>query len=174
MDKSELEGQLNLRVGATIFPSQDQAIERVLVDLKEHCPAQFILVADVSGQLVSTQGERGPADLVALSALIAGDLAASQEIARLTGQYQSHQLVLREGQMSSTFLVEAGRFLVLFVRVSSEVPLGWARLMILEAGRQIGEIMAAPPDLVEEMHLDLGEKNLSDAVGDLLDSMWAG
>lgn len=174
MNRSELEERLNLRVGATIFPEQDQAIERVLNELKERCPTQFILLADISGQLVSTSGERGPIDLVALSSLIAGDMAASQEIAKMTGQYQNYQMVLRECPQSNSFIVEAGRYLVLFVRVSTDVPIGWARLLIQETGRQIAEIMSITPDQVDDLSLGLSEQNLSDAVGDALDSLWAG
>lgn len=179
MQTDNLHDQLNLRVGVTIYPSQDKAIDLALAALQERCPAQFILLADTSGQLVSTQGERGALDLVALSSLIAGDLAASQEIARLTGQYQNCQLVLREGRQSNSFIVEVGRYLVLFVRVSTDVPLGWARLLIQETSAQIAEIMAATPDLADEMSREAGIEDISkagfsDAVGDALDSLWTG
>ena len=109
--------------GVTLFPSQDQAIDRVLNELKQKCPAQFVLLAEVSGQIISALGERGEINLVALGSLVAGDLAASQEIARLTDQYQNYQLILREGPKTNTFISEAGSHLVLFVRVDRETPI---------------------------------------------------
>jgi predicted regulator of Ras-like GTPase activity (Roadblock/LC7/MglB family) len=165
---------LNLRVGVTIYPEQDKAIGQVLAELKERCPAQFILLADTSGQLVSIHGERGTTDIVGLSALIAGDMAASQEIAMMTGQYQSYQLVLREGKQVSTFVAEAGKYLLLFVQVSAEIPLGWARLLIRETGRQVGLIVETPPEVTEKLDLGLSDEKLIDAFGDAMDSLWTG
>jgi hypothetical protein len=161
---------VNLRVGVVIYPEQDQAMDAVLDELKERLPAQFILLADASGQLVSFVGERISGDLTALASLIAGDLAASQEIARLTGHYETFQLVLREGKAANTFLIEAGKSLVMFVQVAADVPLGWARLLIRDAGGSIGRIVASPPKFLPE--IDLGERPLADAVADALDDLW--
>jgi predicted regulator of Ras-like GTPase activity (Roadblock/LC7/MglB family) len=158
--------------GVTIFPSQDQAIDRVLNELKQKCPAQFVLLAEVSGQIITALGERGEINLVALGSLVAGDLAASQEIARLTDQYQNYQLILREGPRANTFISEAGSHLVLFVRVDRETPLGWARLIIREASRQLADVVSTPPEEVSKLDLGLDDEKLSALVGDGLDSIW--
>lgn len=163
---------MRVRVGLTIYPSQDKAIDQILSELFERLPAQFILLADTSGQLVSMQGERGNHDLVALSALIAGDMAASQEISRLTGQYQNSQLVMREGQKHCSFIGEAGRYLLIFAQVSTDVPLGWARLLIREAGQKIDEIMATDPERLEEMELSFNDEQLNESVDSALDSLF--
>jgi predicted regulator of Ras-like GTPase activity (Roadblock/LC7/MglB family) len=160
--------------GQSLHPSQDQAIERVLNDLMQKCPAQFVLLAELSGQLISTQGERGKTNLAALGALIAGDLAASQEIARLTGQYQHAQLILREGSKSTAFISEAGQQMALYMRVDKEVPMGWARLLILEASRTLAEVISTAPEDVEKLDLELSEEKLSTLIGDGLDSIWTG
>ena len=44
MNREELEERLNLRVGATIFPAQDQAIERVLNPRTRSQGAEFFRV----------------------------------------------------------------------------------------------------------------------------------
>lgn len=115
-------GQYSLRSGLTIYPSQDKLISQTLVELKQKLPAHLIVLVDVTGQVVSAQGEQQNVDLVSLGSLIAGDLAASQEIARLTGQYQDNQMVLREGQNFHTFIIEAGMHLALLVQVPDSVP----------------------------------------------------
>jgi predicted regulator of Ras-like GTPase activity (Roadblock/LC7/MglB family) len=159
---------------ANLPPDQDQAFERVLRDLKDKCPAQFIMLIDTSGHLVSVHGESGKTDLVALGALIAGDLAASQEIARLTGQYQHAQLILREGPNATTFLSEAGQQLALYMRIDKDVPMGWARLLILEASRQLAQAMSTPSRDRDKLDLGLGDEKLANLIGDGLDSIWNG
>src|SRR5512139_2202532 len=154
MEAFEREGLTIMRNGYTIYPAQEEAIEKLLAELMQQCPARFALLTDTSGLVITVHGERGVVDLIALASLVAGDIAASQEIARLTGQYQNYQLVLREGTKTNTFIVEAGRCLVLFVQVSIDIPLGWGRLLIRETSRQLAEIVATPPEQVDD--LDLG------------------
>lgn len=174
MTDANWDGFLNLRIGITIYPSHERALEGVLTDFVQRCPAQFVLLADVSGQVIAVRGERGTTDLVALASLIAGDLAASQEIARITGQYQSCQLILREGTRSVSLISEAGRYLVLFVQIAADVPLGWARLLTRDASKKLGEIVAVPPEEVQKVNLGIANEEISGIVDDALDSMWTG
>ncbi|MFQ5611069.1 MAG: roadblock/LC7 domain-containing protein [Anaerolineae bacterium] len=162
----------NLRSGLVLYPAQQKAVEDLLTELAQNAPAPFILLADVTGQVISTRGGQNSTNAVALGSLVAGDLAASHEIARLTSQYQDNQMVLREGQSTHTFICEAGHHLALLVQISTETPLGWARMVIQKAARQLAEITAAPPpqDLaVETLPV---EENLPDLFSDALDDLW--
>jgi predicted regulator of Ras-like GTPase activity (Roadblock/LC7/MglB family) len=165
MMNSDLLIPMNLRSGLTISLPQSQAIEQVLNDLLEKCPAQFILLVELSGQLICVQGQKGKTDLVALGALIAGDLAASQEIARITDQYQHTQLILREGPKTTTFISEAGQHMALYMRISKEVPI---------ASRVLAEVLATPARDLEKLDLGLSEEKLNTLIEDGLDSIWNG
>lgn len=165
----------NLRCGITIYPAQDKEIDRVLSDLVQKIPAVFVMLTDVTGQIISVRGERGRIDIIALSSLVAGDLAASQEIARLTGEYQTYQMVVREGQRVNSFICEAGRYLVMFVQVSAEVPMGWARLLINAAGRKLDIILHTPVEVEARPKLEIkSDENLPDLFDDAFDDLLAG
>ena len=165
----------SLRSGLTIYPSQDKAMDQLLDELARQCPTQFALLVDQSGQMITVHGDRGRANLTGLSSLVAADMAASQEIARMTGQYQNCQLVMREGQESHFFITEAGKHLVLFVQISRDVPLGWARMLILQTARKLIQVISKPPADAEKMNLSLGaEADLEDLFGDALDEIWTG
>jgi predicted regulator of Ras-like GTPase activity (Roadblock/LC7/MglB family) len=165
---------IDFPVDVILYPGHDQAIRRVLQELAQKCPAQFLLLAGVSGQPIAYEGEKGETNLSSLGALLAGDLAASQEIARLTDQYQSYQMIVREGRQSSIFLSEAGPYMILFARVDREVPLGWARILIVETCRQLAEISSSRPDELQGLDLGLHEEHLSALIDDRLDSIWSG
>lgn len=171
MDQNSAE-LLNLRIGIIIYPSQKKAIKQVLIELEERCPTQLILLVDVSGLLISIRGNRGESDPISLASLIAGDLAASQEIARMTNQYQSCQLILREGKKSNSFIAEVGSYLALFAQVDAQTPLGWARMLILEASHQIVEIISERPQFVKKPDLELDEDKIHDAVDNTFDNLW--
>ncbi len=156
----------------TIYPAYAVAMDRILGNLIERCPAKYALVTGISGQLIAVHGDREQIDPVVLASLIAGDIAASQEVARVTGQYQRFQFVLREGLAANTFITEVGEDIILFVQVIKDVPLGWARLVICEAGYQLVKIFTATPENVKEIKLDLNHEELADWVDGALDSLW--
>jgi predicted regulator of Ras-like GTPase activity (Roadblock/LC7/MglB family) len=172
MIEHEMKKSLDLPSKVTIYPSQDRAIDKVLTELMSACPAQYALLAESSGQLITLCGERETGDPVSLASLIAGDMAASQEIARITGQYQHYQFVLREGIASNTFISEAGEHLLLFVQVAKNVPLGWARLIISEAGRKLADIMVSEPEEAHSFKFEVASDELDRWANDALNSLW--
>jgi predicted regulator of Ras-like GTPase activity (Roadblock/LC7/MglB family) len=168
-------GSYSLRSGLTIFPSQDAAFDCVLSDLVQKVPARFALLTDTSGLQIGFRGERGQMDVMALGALVAGDLAASQAIADMTGEHADYQLVLRQGRHHNLLLVGAGRQLVLLVQAPADVPMGWSRMLVLEAARQLQAILETPPLFEEPLPaaLEPVESGLTDLFSQALDSMWS-
>lgn len=164
-----------LRSGITLYPSQNQAISRTMSLLVQKVPAHFALLTDVTGQVILARGEQENVDLIALGSLVAGDVAASQEIARLTDQYQDFQVVLREGKKMHTFILETGLYLVLFVQVSTEIPLGWARMAIKNSAQELAKIVADTPEEVSKKEISddtLGQEDLPDLFSEALDDLW--
>ena len=53
-DRQTLENLFRYRSGLTIFPSQARGIEKVLDELLDKASAQSVLLADASGELVTT------------------------------------------------------------------------------------------------------------------------
>jgi predicted regulator of Ras-like GTPase activity (Roadblock/LC7/MglB family) len=173
--QGESSGSYSLRSGLTIFPSQDAAFDGVLNDLVQKIPARFALLTDTSGLQIGFQGERGQLDVVGLGALVAGDLAASQAIAGMTGEYADYQLVLRQGRHHNLLMVGAGQQLVLLVQAPADVPVGWSRVLVLEAARHLQAILETPPLLDESLPVapELAESGLTDLFSQALDSMWS-
>lgn len=160
------------RLGLAVTPSQVQQMDHILSILMEDIPAQLALLIDQSGAVVCSKGDVSSNDLAVLGSLIAGDLSASQEIARLTGQYQKYQLIIREGDISNTILSEAGQDLILYLQVAKASPLGWVRIRVMEACKLLKEFTFLP---TEDISLDMeaGDiQSISDLTDNALDSMW--
>lgn len=157
--------------GIDLLSWQHQAIIQIISDLAHEIPAYFVLLTDVTGQIVTIHGERNNAELAALGALVAGDLAASQEIARLTGEYHNHQMILREGERTNTFIAEAGGQLILLVQVYTQVPLGWARILIRKVATNLAEVVSSHQG-EEEPDSALSQADLPDLFKKALDNIW--
>jgi predicted regulator of Ras-like GTPase activity (Roadblock/LC7/MglB family) len=162
-----------LQNGLTLYPAHDQAIDAILNELEKLCKTKLIILTDTSGQLISMHGNRQEADVISLGTLAAGDLAASQEIARLTGELDKSQMIIREGTSVFTFITAIEKEMVLFVQTWRETPPGWSRLLILSAARKIEQVIKTSFKKVADLDLEINKPELMEKISSTLDSMWS-
>jgi predicted regulator of Ras-like GTPase activity (Roadblock/LC7/MglB family) len=166
---------IKLRSGFSLSVNQISLIEGDLRRLYELIPAKYVLLVDTSGQYVTSVGEKGGVDPAIMGSLIAADLAASQEIARLTEEYQDYQMVLREGKKTHIIITEAGKQLILFVLFTKETPLGWARKLIQKSSATIFEFTNIPQPLDNRLSSPDDNNsggNLPELFNNALDQIW--
>lgn len=173
-EKNSPETGKTLRNGITIFSIQEEAIKKLVDELQGKLETLFVTVADTAGQCIFTTKELEANKLNALGSLLAGDLSASKELAKITGQYDLSQLIIREGIESTLFISEAGPDLLLLVIVSMQVPIGWSRILIKETARQVSEIVQTPVSELDLLNLGLDDEKLSDLYEDSLNNIWNG
>jgi hypothetical protein len=168
----QLNQSLRLRGGLTLSIAQMKSIQDSINKLLEMIPAKYIMLVDTSGQLVCTSGDRGLIDLTILGSLIAADLAASQEIATLTGEFQDYQLILREGDKSHICISEVASQLALLVSFPKSVPIGWARKLIQSTSKEIGSYLSTSESDMSEELKEVVKGELPDLYNDALDQIW--
>jgi Roadblock/LC7 domain. len=171
---AESTGKKTYRNGLTIYSAQESALQTLVNDLEKRISPHMIMIADTAGQPILTTGGLDQKQKLALGSLVAGDLAASQEIAKIIGQYGSYQMVLREGIESNFFISEIGQEMLLLCLVPTRTPLGWARLLIRETAKQLAEIIQTSSEELENMNFGLNDEKLADLYGDSLSSIWNG
>lgn len=162
-----------INTGLKLFQRHEQAIDQILDDLRRKVPARLAMIVSRDGQFISASrnGTRD-LDLVALGSLIAGDLAASQRIAEITGIYEEHQVILREGKDGLILVADAGPHLALFILAPGHVPVGWLRLLGLEACRALAEIAASASADKAPADVRLDERSLADQLDQALGDLW--
>jgi predicted regulator of Ras-like GTPase activity (Roadblock/LC7/MglB family) len=131
-----------------------------------------MLVIETSGQLVCAYGERMIPDIAILGSLIAGDLAASKEIASITGEYQNYQLIIREGEYTNLVISEIGKQMALLAAFTRDVPIGWARKLIQNASSEIDELLKTPQVNIEKSDNEVEEGDLPDLYNEALSQIW--
>ena len=112
-------------------------IEYILAHLAEKAHTDSIVLADISGQVISINGimDEGTPDVVA--ALAAGDVAAMAELSKRIGESDPHGSFFHEGESKSIYLHNiAGRF-ILIVIYRAETPIGLVRLFAKRAVEQL-------------------------------------
>jgi len=169
---SELNDIRTFRSGLSLSEKQLDLLTTILQKLLDTIPARFVLLVDNSGQIVQLKGDFGTTDTAILGSLIAADLAASQEIARLSGEYQDFQMILREGEKTHIIISEAGQSLTFLVASSNDTPIGWARKLIQKAAREIAEVSSQVDQIKQNMDVEATKGELPDLFTDALDQIW--
>ena len=132
-------------------------IEYILTHLAEKAHTESIVLADISGQVISLQGimDEGMPGVVA--ALAAGDVAAMSELSNRIGESDPHGSFFHEGETKSIYLHNIAGSFILIVIFRAETPIGLVRLFAKRAVEQLmpitkefEEIMGPPGDYSPE------------------------
>jgi predicted regulator of Ras-like GTPase activity (Roadblock/LC7/MglB family) len=87
------------------------------------------MLADITGHLIEEQGNGNNLfNTAALSALAAGELAATKEMARLVGEEARFKLLLHEGVEQSVYLSDVSGEMILVTVFDNTTPIGMIRL----------------------------------------------
>ncbi len=127
--------------GLALSIEQAEAIDDCLERIAYESEASCIILADVSGQLISERGRMDGMNTQVLSALAAGELSATKEMARLVGERARFSLLLHEGHERSVYLSHVGEHLLLIIVFDSETPIGLVRIILKKAVRELAPIM---------------------------------
>ncbi len=119
-------------------------IALILEEFLSRSQARLALFADMSGYPVVYRGDADTLDLAALTALAAGDFAATAEMSRLIGQESRFKFLYHEGASRSLYLCAVGTDYFLMVVFDKSVALGIIRVLshytVEKIGRYIHEL----------------------------------
>ena len=124
---------------------QLEDMDRCLEHLLWETDARCVLLADITGQLISVLGDTEQMNTAVLSALAAGEIAATKEMAGLVGEQARFRMVLHEGDRSSVYLSEVGQEMLLITVFDTQTPIGMVRLFTKEIVTDLAEIVSRPP-----------------------------
>lgn len=104
-------------------------ISMCIKNMRRETRARCIMLADITGHLIEEQGNGNNLfNTAALSALAAGELAATKEMARLVGEEARFKLLLHEGVEQSVYLSDVSGEMILVTVFDNTTPIGMIRL----------------------------------------------
>ena len=116
-------------------------ISSVLRDLESSTRAELAVFCDANGVPITHAGKPKAIDLSSLSALNAGNYAATQEMARLIGEKQGFKFLFLEGEEKNIYLCNVGFDFLLSIVFSKSVALGMIRIYANKAVKQLTGIL---------------------------------
>lgn len=126
----------------TLIPPREPfiKIENCLDRLLHRSRALCVLLADISGQLISEKGNNEGLDTSALAALTASNMAATAEIARQLDEPAPFSYLFHEGQRRHIYISAIGASFLLAIIFDEMTQIGLVRIFARLAVNELLEV----------------------------------
>ncbi|MEM8960406.1 MAG: roadblock/LC7 domain-containing protein [Acidobacteriota bacterium] len=122
-----------------IYEEEIQGLEEVLKRLRHDANAKAVFLIDKNGQQMAAAGEVEQFDSTSLASLTAGNVAATDSLARLIGE-QEFSVLFHEGQRDHIHISIVAKRAILLVIFDERSSLGLVRLRVKRAGSEFEKI----------------------------------
>src|SRR6058998_4170181 len=114
-------------------------IRDVISRLRTECNAKVVFLVDKNGQQIAANGEIDAVDTTALASLAAGNVAATDSLARLIGE-KEFSVLFHEGEKDNLHISIVAQRVILVVIFDERSSLGLVRLRVKKAHGDLSEV----------------------------------
>jgi predicted regulator of Ras-like GTPase activity (Roadblock/LC7/MglB family) len=117
-----------------------ERIREVISRLRTECNAKVVFLVDKNGQQIAADGELEAIDTTALASLAAGNVAATDSLARLIGE-KEFSILFHEGERDNLHISVVGGRVILVVIFDERSSLGLVRLRVKKGSTELASIL---------------------------------
>ena len=176
MVKLRLKGGTQMSgVDLIMYDEEFQKIKEVLGRLRREANAKVVFLVDKNGQQIAAQGELEALDTTSLASLTAGNVAATDGLARLIGE-KEFSVLFHEGERDNIHISIVGQRVILVLIFDERSSLGLVRLRVKKASRELEEIFEEIVAKVEREKEALGstfESPFAEITDEDIDALFA-
>ena len=125
-----------------LYEEEIHLLEDVLQRLRHDANARAVFLIDKNGQQISSAGETESFDTTSLASLTAGNVAATDSLAKLIGE-REFSVLFHEGQRDHIHISIVAKRAILLVIFDERSSLGLVRLRVKRAGNEFDKIFDA-------------------------------
>jgi predicted regulator of Ras-like GTPase activity (Roadblock/LC7/MglB family) len=122
-----------------LYEEEIRALEEVLLRLRHDSNARAVFLIDKNGQQMAADGDIDQFDTTSLASLTAGNVAATDSLARLIGE-REFSVLFHEGERDHIHISIVGKRAILLVIFDERSSLGLVRLRVKRAGTEFDKI----------------------------------
>ena len=122
-----------------LFDEEFHLIKDVISRLKTDAQAKVVFVVDKNGQQIAAQGDLESLDTTSLASLTAGNVAATDGLAKLIGE-KEFPVLFHEGERDNVYIAIVGQRVILVVIFDEHSSLGLVRLRVRKATQDLEKI----------------------------------
>lgn len=122
-----------------LYDEEFQLLEETLERLRQDAQARAVFLVDKNGQQIAASGETEQFDTTSLASLTAGNVAATDGLAKLIGE-REFSVLFHEGQQDHIHISIVARRAILVVIFDERSSLGLVRLRVKRANANLESI----------------------------------
>ena len=122
-----------------LYEEEFQKIKEALQRLRLDANANVVFLVDKNGQQIAATGDLGSLDTTSLASLTAGNVAATDGLARLIGE-KEFSILFHEGEKDNIHISIVAQRVILVVIFDERTSLGLVRLRVRRAMSELDKI----------------------------------
>lgn len=155
-----------------IFGEEFEQLEEALRRLRQDANAKVVFLIDKNGQQIASAGEIDQFDTTSLASLTAGNVAATDGLAKLIGE-REFSVLFHEGQQDHIHISIVGLRAILLVIFDDRSSLGLVRLRVKRASTEMERIFEAMAKKGEAADTSTDASPFSEITEDDIDALFS-
>ena len=123
-----------------LYEEEFKHLEEALRRLRQEANAKAVFLIDKNGQQIASAGEIEQFDTTSLASLTAGNVAATDGLAKLIGE-REFSILFHEGEHDNLHINVIGGIVILVVLFDERSSLGLVRLRVKKASAELGTVV---------------------------------
>ncbi len=122
-----------------MYEEEYQRIKSIIAKLRVESNAKLVFLVDKNGQQIAAQGELENLDATSLASLTAGNVAATDGLAKLIGE-KEFSILFHEGERDNIHISIVAQRVILVVIFDNRSSLGLVRLRVRKSSAELTEV----------------------------------
>ncbi len=158
-----------------MYEEEFNLIKQIISKLRIDCNGKVVFLVDKNGQQIAAHGEIENLDTTSLASLTAGNVAATDGLARLIGE-KEFSILFHEGEKDNIHISIVASRVILVVIFDERSSLGLVRLRVKKASQELNEVFAKIMSKVEREKSSAGatfESPFAEITDEDIDSLFS-
>ena len=158
-----------------MYEEEYQQIKDTLHRLQVDSNAKIVFLVDKNGQQIASQGDMANVDATSLASLTAGNVAATDGLAKLIGE-KEFSILFHEGEKDNIHISIVAQRVILVVIFDERSSLGLVRLRVKKASQELNDVFARIMNKVEREKQNAGtafESPFAEITDEDIDSLFS-
>jgi len=158
-----------------MYEEEFNLIKQVISKLRVDANAKVVFLVDKNGQQIAAEGEIENLDTTSLASLTAGNVAATDGLAKLIGE-KEFSILFHEGERDNIHISIVAQRVILVVIFDARSSLGLVRLRVKKASGELATVFQNIMDKVEKEREAAGaafESPFAEITDDDIDSLFS-
>jgi predicted regulator of Ras-like GTPase activity (Roadblock/LC7/MglB family) len=158
-----------------MYEEEFNQIKQLISKLRVDANAKVVFLVDKNGQQIAAHGDIENLDTTSLASLTAGNVAATDGLAKLIGE-KEFSILFHEGEKDNIHISIVAQRVILVVIFDARSSLGLVRLRVKKASSELNDVFARIIQKVEREKAQAGaafESPFAEITDDDIDSLFS-